>query len=116
METIFMSWLAPQARQRVRVNFNAITPEGFVRVRAAHFKRPAKVGSLVEVFEPTDEIEGFARIAKTNANTGLVYLDVSWESLRDLDPVLSTCTYSIGNGVVTSAPSLKRLQLKPVLR
>jgi len=85
----------PPPPPSVRVNLNAISEDGFVRVDRADFDRPVRAGSLVRVFEPVDEIEGFARVARVNDRTGLVYLDIAWESLRDLEPIHVTATMNV---------------------
>jgi hypothetical protein len=82
--------LTPVPPPSVRVNLNAITADGLVRVDGADFDRPVEVGWLVRIFEPVDEIEGHATVARVNDRTGLVYLDVAGESLRDLEPMHMT--------------------------
>ncbi len=80
----------PPLPPSVRVNLNALTEDGLVRVDEADFDRPVRAGSLVRIFEPVDEIEGFAKVARVNDRTGLIYLEVFWESLRDLEPIHMT--------------------------
>lgn len=92
-----MAWLtnrffSPPRPQRVEVNLNAISSDGLVRVRSTHFARPPLVGERVAVFEPTDEVEGTATVARISDRTGLVYLDVAWEALHDLVPVATEAT------------------------
>jgi hypothetical protein len=87
----FVRHFMPRLPQRVRVNLNAITEDGLVRIRRTHFEQPVRPGSLVRIVEPVDEIEGFATVARVNAQTGLVYLDVAWDSLRDSAPLHLTC-------------------------
>jgi hypothetical protein len=77
----------PPPPPSVRVNLNAISEDGLVRVDGADFDRPVTAGSLVRIFEPVDEIEGYATVARVNDRTGLMYLDVVWESLRDLESI-----------------------------
>lgn len=79
--------LTPAPPPSVRVNLNAITADGLVRVDGADFDRPVRAGWLVRIFEPVDEIEGHATVARVNDRTGLVYLDIIWESLHDLEPI-----------------------------
>ncbi|WP_156212724.1 hypothetical protein [Lentzea aerocolonigenes] len=78
---------------RVRANFNALTQDGLIRVRVADFSVLPQQGARVLVFEPDDEVEGFARVSHINANTGLAYLDVAWDTLKDTEvvEVVDTC-------------------------
>jgi hypothetical protein len=87
MARFVMRHFTPPLPPSVRVNLNAITGDGLVRVSGADFDRPVAAGSLVRIFEPVDEIEGFAKVARVNDGTGLMYLEVFWESLRDLEPI-----------------------------
>ena len=87
MASFQMRHLTPASPPSVRVNLNAITADGLVRVDGADFDRPVEAGWLVRIFEPVDEIEGYATVARVNDQSGLVYLDVAWESLRDLEPI-----------------------------
>lgn len=75
----------PRIPQRVRINLNATTPDGLIRIGGSHFRRAVRPGDLVRIYEPVDEIEGLAHVAQVNSRTGLVYLEVIWESLRDLE-------------------------------
>lgn len=94
MAAILRLSFTPQPLQRVRVNLNAITEDGLVRIRADRFQRPPRPGMHVVVFEPTDEIEGFAMVTCVNDRTGLAYLDVAWDSLRDASPLQMTVAAS----------------------
>jgi hypothetical protein len=96
----FMNFIRPQPPRRVHINLNAITADGLIRVRRSRADGPVAQGQLVEIFEPTDEIEGIARVARVNDETGLIYLDVEWGTLHDLTPVLSTCTTGLGVGQI----------------
>jgi len=93
--TFVIRHFVPRLPPSVRVNLNAITEDGLVRVAEADFDRPVRVGSLVRVFEPVDEIEGYARVAQVNDRTGLAYLDIVWESLRDLEPIHVTTVMDV---------------------
>jgi hypothetical protein len=88
MATI-LKFLNPGRPQRLRVNLNAVSADGAIRARASDFVRLPRIGAAVLIFEPTDEIEGSATVARLNDRTGLVYLDVAWESLRDTPPAIS---------------------------
>ena len=43
------------------------------------------VGELVTVFESEDRIQGEAFVTRVDRDRRLVYLDVDWSSLRDMD-------------------------------
>ena len=75
----------PPTTERIPVNLNAITHDGLIRIRASRFPHGVAVGDLVSISEPEEEVEGLAHVAEVNESTGLVYLDVVWESLRDTE-------------------------------
>jgi hypothetical protein len=87
MAAFVIQHISPAPLPSVRVNLNAITRDGLVWVDGADFDRPIRTGWVVRIFEPVDEIEGYATVARVNDRTGLVYLDVAWESVRDLEPI-----------------------------
>lgn len=97
----FIRSIMPQPMRRVRVNLNAINADGFIRVRASHADGSVVNGQLVQIFEPTDEIEGLAKVVNINPATGLMYLDVQWDTLRDLPPALESRVTQLGTGLVT---------------
>ncbi|WP_328494952.1 hypothetical protein OHS59_21000 [Streptomyces sp. NBC_00414] len=99
---LFLNIFAPPTLNRAAVNFNALTEDGCIRIRHSHFPHPIKVGSLVRVFEPDDEIEGFATVARINERTGLVYLNVAWDSLRDLEIAHTEEAQDVDAGPTTS--------------
>lgn len=82
--------------RRVHVNLNAITEDGLIRVRESRADGPVERGQLVEIYEPTDEIEGIARVVRINPRTHLMYLDVNWESIHDLTGILEPHTAVVG--------------------
>jgi hypothetical protein len=98
--------LTPPPPPNVRVNLNAISGDGLVRVESTDFDRPVRIGSLVRIFEPVDEIEGYATVSRVNSRTGLIYLDVVWESLRDLEPIHVTSTFDAEAVPATSLPHI----------
>jgi hypothetical protein len=89
-----MAWLSflfeAPAVPKVHINLNALTSDGLIRVRLSRFDKPVKPGMQVSIYEPVDEIEGFARVARINNRTNLAYLDIAWESLRDYEPLHTT--------------------------
>lgn len=97
----------PRRPQRVRVNLNAITEDGLVRVRAARFARPPRPGMRVEIFEPVDGIEGSARVARVNERTSLVYLDVAWDTLHDALPPIAVASTDAPRAVTTTTRTVK---------
>jgi hypothetical protein len=104
--------VTPALPPSVRVNLNAITEDGLVRVDRADFDRPVRSGSLVRIFEPVDEIEGFAKVARLNDRTGLVYLEVYWESLRDLEPIHMTRSSDV-DAIPAVPPARTRRIIQP---
>lgn len=78
----------PNPPLQVEVNLNAITEDGLIRVDGTDFRVHPQVSSLVVVVEPEDEVRGLARVARVNERTNLVYLDIIWESLHDLESSL----------------------------
>jgi hypothetical protein len=100
MATTFMRFIKPSPR-RVRVNLNAVSGDGFIRVRTSRADGPVEVGQLVEIFEPNDEIEGIAKVARISDRTGLMYLDVKWDTLHDLPPTLESSSTELGFGPAT---------------
>lgn len=84
----FTEMIGIRPPSQVKINLNAISGDGLVRVRTARADGPVEVGQLVRIVEPTDEIEGIAKVARINHDTGLMYLDVRWNSLRDLPPLV----------------------------
>jgi hypothetical protein len=101
----------PRQPQRVKVNLNALTREGFIRVRSSHFNRPPRVGSRVTIYEPDEEVEGDARVARFNPRTGLVYLEVAWESLHDIELAHVTVLGGDPSAPPASRPRSLRLQV-----
>ncbi len=112
----FLVTFAPPALNRVPVNFNAITEDGLVRVRRSRFPHRLRVGGLVLVFEPDDEIEGFATVARINDRAGLVYLDVAWDSLRDLEVAHTEEAQDVDAGPTTSPSSTSWLRPQLISR
>jgi hypothetical protein len=104
MATAFIESFRPQPIRRVRVNLNAITTGGSIRVRASHADGPVKAGQLVQIFEPSDEIEGIAKVLSVNLATGLMYLDVQWDTLHDLPAPLESHAVQLGVSPVKDRP------------
>ncbi|WP_216588042.1 hypothetical protein [Streptomyces brasiliscabiei] len=112
----FLTTFALPALNRVSVNFNALTEDGLVRVRRSRFPHKIRVGGLVQVFEPDDEIEGFATVARINERAGLVYLDVAWDSLRDIEIAHTEEVPDVDAGPTTSPPPASWLKPQLVSR
>ncbi len=81
----------PLKPSRVRINLNAVTADGTLRVGFEDIEGgPLRTRALVEVHEPEDEVTGIAYVARVNEKAKLAYLEVVWSSLHDLehrDPV-----------------------------
>lgn len=84
--TLVNLFFAPSL-QRVHVDLNAITAEGLIRVRYSRFQAHVRCGEVIQIYEPIDGVEGLAHVARINERTGLVYLDIEWQTLRDLEPL-----------------------------
>lgn len=70
----------------VNVDLNAVTPDGQLLVRVSDFSRYPVQGALVGVLETGQELKGVAHVARVSDSSGLVYLDLDWESLQDAGP------------------------------
>jgi hypothetical protein len=97
MQTSFIKRMRLSPPPRVQVNLNAITHDGLIRVKGSRASEPVTVGQLVEIFEPAGEVEGTAKVARINEKTDLIYLDVRWNTLRDLPgPLQIASTSALG--------------------
>jgi len=101
----------PRRGQRVRVNLNAVTADGLIRVRTTRFTRPPRPGMQVVIFEPVDGIEGSARVVRVNERTSLVYLDVAWDTLHDA--LLSVAAVTPDAASVAATATRARLKFVP---
>lgn len=72
---------------RVDINLNAITGDLLVRVALHHFPEPPAAGLEFTAFDPDDDVEGPARVVAINERSGLAYIAVEWDRLRDMQPV-----------------------------
>lgn len=75
-------WVAP-APPLVEVNFNAVDPDGRLRVLIERLPA-AREDQLLFIRDSEAEVQGRGRVGRVDRNAGLLYVDVLGESLTDL--------------------------------
>ncbi len=73
--------------KRVRVDFNARDERGLVPVPLARLGTETKINDTVEVYDGEEEFFGPVSVVHIDADRGIAYLDVSWDQLREPDPM-----------------------------
>ena len=66
---------------RIEIDLNCRVPGG-TYAGFENCEGPVEIGQDVEVFESESGINGIARVTEIDAEVGLVYLSLSWSSLR----------------------------------
>ena len=84
--------------KRVEVNLNAVASDGTIRAGLEIGAVDLAPGAHVLIYDPDDEVEGTAVVARVNRAARLAYLQVHWSSLRDLQ---APAEVAVGDGTST---------------